>query len=238
MLALLLALVGVVVGWVLKTVSDLFAERRANKRADSTWRREKYVDAVADLLSSARELMAADSRMSRAIASLSTAQSGNSAAILAECHAQHRAAVEAQDPRTTATIRALESVRLDGPDRVVAGANAVWDAIQPGPTPDSHGDWRLRAGGSTGALRTACRDARRGKPRALIQARPQRRLPACACALAGCVRRSARGDGLGRTTSRRDPEQASVAAGWAYVGELSGAEMTPCRCGGARCIHE
>ena len=132
MLALLAGLAGAIAGWLLKTFSDLLAERRANERADIIWRRTKYVDAVAELLLSGRALMAADSRMSRAVYSLSNAESGGNAAILEQCQAQHRAAVEAQEPWTTATIRALESVRLYGPDSVVVRADALWEAIYNG----------------------------------------------------------------------------------------------------------
>lgn len=45
---------------------------------------------------------------------------------------RHREALEAQEPWTTATVRALESVRLYGPDGVVERANALWDAIHHG----------------------------------------------------------------------------------------------------------
>lgn len=162
MLALLTGLAGAIAGWLLKTLSDLFTERRANKRADVLWRRTKYVDAVAELLFSARELMAADSRVSRAVFSLLNAQNGGNPKIIAESEAQHRAAVAAQEPWTTATIRALESVRLYGPDGVVARADALWAAIHYGgrsPDVSEIGDFEQAVGVALASLRAEARAA-------------------------------------------------------------------------------
>ena len=69
-LALLAGLVGAAIGWLLKTMSDLLAEGRANRRADAIWRRQLYVDAVATLAHAGRELMSADCAISLAIYSL------------------------------------------------------------------------------------------------------------------------------------------------------------------------
>ena len=87
MLPLLVGLAGVVIGWLLKTVTEVLAERRANQRADVTWRREQYVDAVGALIHAGRELMAADSALSRAIYSLSNAERGGNQAIIESCEA-------------------------------------------------------------------------------------------------------------------------------------------------------
>jgi hypothetical protein len=131
-LALLAGLVGVVIGWLLKTTSDFLAERRANKRADLIWRRQHYVDAVASLVHAGRELMAADSAISRTIYSLINAQSGGNQAIIEACRAENRAATDRQLPWTTSTIQALEAVRLYAPESVVARADAAWSAIHNG----------------------------------------------------------------------------------------------------------
>jgi hypothetical protein len=129
MFAILVGIAGVVIGWLLKTLSDLMAERRANTRADVTWRREHYIDAVAILIHASRELMAADSAISRAINSLMNARPGGDQAIIDACVAENRAATERQLPWTTATIQALEAVRLYAPESVVEKADASWAAI-------------------------------------------------------------------------------------------------------------
>ncbi|WP_017936728.1 hypothetical protein [Nocardioides sp. Iso805N] len=131
-LAVLTGFAGVVVGWLLKTISDFQAERRANKRADVIWRRQHYVDAVASLVHAGRELMSADSAISRATYSLLNAQSGGDQAIIEACRAAHLAAVERQHPWTTSTAQALEAVRLFAPENVVERADAAWDAIHNG----------------------------------------------------------------------------------------------------------
>lgn len=132
MLAILVGLAGVVIGWLLKTITDFLAERRANKRADVIWRRQHYVDAVAGLVHAGRELMSADSAISRATYSLVNAESGGDQAIIDACRAEHRAAHDRQQPWTTSTIQALEAVRLYAPENVVERANAVWSAIYNG----------------------------------------------------------------------------------------------------------
>lgn len=131
-LAILAGLAGVVIGWLLKTVSDFLAERRANKRADAIWRREHYVDAVGVLAHACRELMSADSAISRATYSLLNAQAGGDQTIIDECRAAHLAAIERQRPWTTSTIQALEAVRLYAPENVVERADAAWSAIYNG----------------------------------------------------------------------------------------------------------
>lgn len=109
-LPFLVGLAGVIIGWLLKTLTDLLAERRANKRADVTWRREHYVDAVGALIHAGRELMGANSSLSRAIYSLSNAERGDNPTIIESCRAGHRDAIDRQRPWVTATIQALEAV--------------------------------------------------------------------------------------------------------------------------------
>ena len=129
MLAVVAVLIGAVVGWGLKTLSDLLAEKRYRRREDVIWRRQHYVDAVAALTHAGRELTAADSRMSRAIHSLSNAEQGGNPAIIAACREANIAAAEEQRPWTTATMQALEVVRLYAPDNVTAKADALWGTI-------------------------------------------------------------------------------------------------------------
>lgn len=129
MLALATGLAGILIGWILKVLSDIFAEGRANKRADIVWRRQHYVDDVATLIHAIRELMSADSAISRAIFALGNAESSPNPEVVATCRAQHQSALERQAPWTTATARALEAVRLYAPDDVIQAANAAWDAV-------------------------------------------------------------------------------------------------------------
>ena len=140
MLTLIAGLTGAVIGWLLKTASDLLAEGRANKRADTIWRRQLYVDAVATLAHAGRELMSADSRISRAIYSLGNAERGGDPAIIAACQAANQTATDRQIPWTTSTIQALEAVRLYAPQNVVKSADAAWEAIyNRGSFPDVQG---------------------------------------------------------------------------------------------------
>lgn len=132
MLPVLVGLAGVVIGWLLKTVTDLLAERRAQNRADETWRREHYVDAVGVLVHAGRELMAANSSLSRAIYSLSNAERGGNPSIIESCRAEHRDAVDRQHPWTTSTIQALEAVRLYAPANIVERADTSWEALNNG----------------------------------------------------------------------------------------------------------
>lgn len=129
MLALTIGLLGVVLGWSLKTLSDLRAEQRAGRRADAIWRRERYVDAVADLAHSGRELMSANCAIARALFALSNAEQGGMVAIMNSCRAEYRAAIDQQLPWMTATVQALEVLRLYAPQNVVDRADGVWAAI-------------------------------------------------------------------------------------------------------------
>ena len=138
-LAVVAGLAGAIVGWALKTASDRLAERRAAKRSDLIWRRQHYVDAVGTLIHAGRELMSADSSISRATFSLVNAEAGGNAAIIDACRAGHREALDRQLPWTTATTQALELVRLYAPTNVVEQADAAWNAIlNDGRLPDVH----------------------------------------------------------------------------------------------------
>lgn len=139
-LVLTAGLVGAVAGWLLKTASEFLAERRANRRTDVIWRREHYVDSVAILAYAGRELMSADSSISRAIYSLSNAEQGGDPAIIAACETQNRAASDRQGLWITPTLQALEAVRLYAPENVVKAADAAWGAIfNGGSFPDVQG---------------------------------------------------------------------------------------------------
>jgi hypothetical protein len=128
--ALIGVIVGAVIGWALKTFTDWLTERRGNRRADLVWRREKYVDAVAEFLHAANELRSADAQLARAIYSSRNAENVGRPDIIETCRANERAAGERQAPWTTAVSEAMERVRLYAPDDVVALAQAVRDAIQ------------------------------------------------------------------------------------------------------------
>ena len=121
-------LIGTAVGLGLKWLADLMTERLRHTREDRVWRRERFVEAAADLLALSNEVVSANERIAVTIYSLGNAEGRTDkdapavvaqySAKLQELHGEHNLLVGPSS-------RAVQIIRLYGPVIVAEKAKAL-----------------------------------------------------------------------------------------------------------------
>lgn len=135
----LAGLIGAVVGYALKYVGDLLTEKRRNQREDVLWKRARYVEAAAQLVTASGSAQAGHAAVSLAVFSLHNAEGGRDPEIIQHCRAQLKDAYGRLPEPTLAVNQAVGLIRLYGPEEVVSCATRLREAANVTPEPGQIG---------------------------------------------------------------------------------------------------